>query len=117
MNNSKILTIGCALVVTLAPYSLEAATAKAGLNACADAWVSDLAGDNGAPLEYSLSPESNTSRSRLKRREVIHLDARDPRSQEIVARADCFVDDRAQVRRLVEVPLDAGDSSERAASL
>jgi len=53
----------------------------------------------------------------LKRREVIHLDARDPSSEEVVARADCTVDHRANVRELVNVSLDAADAAERATGL
>jgi len=117
MNNSKILKVGFAMVISLAPYSVKAATMEKGLDACADALVSELASSNGAPLDYSLSPESDASGSRLKRREMIHLDARDPNSQEVVARADCVVDNKGKVRRLVSVPLNAADAAERAASL
>lgn len=117
MNNSKILTIGCTVVIALTPFSAKAASMKAGLDACADALVTELASSNGAPLDYRVNPGSGATGVRLKRREVIHLDARDPNSQEVVARADCTVDHRANVRELVSVPLDAADAAERATSL
>ena len=117
MNNSKILTIGCAIAISLAPHAVKAATMETGLNACADALVSELATSNGAPLGYRVSPESSTSQSRLKRREKIHLDVHNPESREVVARADCTVDNHGQVRKLVTVPLDAADAEERASAL
>ncbi len=117
MNNSKILTIGCALAVSLSPWSVEAASVQEGLDACATAVVSELAGSDGAPPVYSMSEESGNSRSRLRIRETIHLDVLDPHSHEVVARADCVVDSRARVRRLVSLPLEEPDAAERAVSL
>ena len=116
MNNSKILTMGCAVAITLAPYSVKAAYLKDGLDACASAVVSDLASSNGAPLNYSMSKESQPSNSRLRARETIHLDVVDPQSNEVLARADCFVDSRARVKKVVSVPLDEPDAAIRAVS-
>ncbi|MDH3788389.1 MAG: hypothetical protein OES53_07475 [Xanthomonadales bacterium] len=117
MNNSKILTVGCAVALALAPCSVTAASLQDGLDACADAMVTVLASGSDAPLDYSVSPDSDTSKARLRVRETIHLDARDPASNEVVARADCVVDSRARVKRLVSVPLTEPDAAERAISL
>ena len=64
-----------------------------------------------------MSEDSSVSRSPLKVRETIHLDVRDPDSNEVVARADCVVDSRARVKRVVSVPLHEPDAAKRAASL
>ena len=117
MNNSKILTMGCAAAIALAPYSVKAASLQDGLDACASAVVGELANSNGAPLEYTVSEDSSVSASRLKVRETIHLDVRDPKSNEVVARADCVVDSRARVKRVVSVPLHEPDAAKRAVSL
>jgi hypothetical protein len=117
MNNSKILTMGCAVAIAVAPFSVKAATLKDGLDACASAVVSELASSNGAPLDYRMSEDSHASNSRLRVREIIHLDVLDPQSNEVVARADCVVDSRARVKKVVSVPLDEPDAAMRAVSL
>lgn len=117
MNNRRILTIGCAVAVSLAPHGAWAASVQDGLDACASAVVGELAGDNGSPPEYRISDDSGGSRSRLRVRETIHLDVLDPGRNEIVARADCVVDSRARVKRLVSLPLSEPDAAERAVSL
>ena len=117
MNNSKILTIGCAVAVSLAPHGAKAASVQEALDACASAVVSELVSDNGFPLEYRVSEDSGASKSRLRIRETIHLDVLDPRNSEVVARADCVVDSRARVKKLVSIPLDEPDAAERAVSL
>jgi hypothetical protein len=65
MNNSKILTMGCAVAIAVAPFSVKAASLKDGLDACASAVVSELASSSGAPLDYSMSEDSHASKSRL----------------------------------------------------
>lgn len=117
MKHGKILTIGYVMAVTLAPLSVNAATMETGLDACADALVTELADDTGNPVNYRVSPESDISGSRLKQTEVIHLDVHDPESEEVVARADCVVSRQGKVRRLISVPLEAADAAERASSL
>lgn len=117
MNKREILNYGCALAVSLAPVTAPAATGQEGLEACVDALVVELADVNGVSLDARLDPESRDSKRRLGQREIFHLDARDPASREIVARADCIVNARAEVRSLTRVPLDAGDAWERASEL
>lgn len=117
MNNSKILTMGCAVAIALAPFSVKAASLQDGLDACASAVVDELATSNGAPIDYSMSEDSRASKSRSRMTETYHLDVRDPSSDEVVARADCIVDSRARVRKVVTLPLDEPDAAQRAASL
>ncbi len=114
MNNTKIFSIGYALAMSMVPISTYAASAQAGLEACMDALVNELARDSSVPTNYNLDPDSWDAKSRLSRREVFHLDARDSKSRAIVARADCIVDQKARVRKLTSVPLNAGDARDRA---
>ena len=99
------------------PFHAQARSGEEALDACAAAMVSQLAADQGAPMVYNLDPESpglTKSRSRL---DIIHLDAKDPESHEVVARADCVVDRKAHVKKLIRVPLDAPDAAMRATHL
>lgn len=105
------------MAISLAPLGVKAATMEDGLDACADALASELSESIGTTLEFRVNPESEVSGSRLKGTEVIHLDARDPESQEVVARADCVVSNYGKVRRLISVPLEAADAAQRASTL
>lgn len=115
--NSKIAKTSLILALAATPIFAHATSGEAGIDACAAAMVSELADNQGAPMVYNLDPESNTTNSRLKRREVIHLDARDPNSQEIIARVDCVIDSNARVRKLIQVPVDGPDAQFRATAL
>ena len=117
MNNSKILTMGCAVAIALAPFSVKAASLHDGLDACASAVVNKLATSNDAPLDYSISEDSHASKLPLRGLETFHLDVHDPNGDEVIARADCVVDARARVKRVVTLSLDEPDAAQRAASL
>ncbi|MFC1778084.1 hypothetical protein ACFL3I_12220 [Pseudomonadota bacterium] len=116
MNNSKIFTTGCAFALSMVSLGTQAGTRTDGLDACAAAMVSELGSAQGVTMKYSMSPDTETSDVRLKRREVFHMDIRDPATREIIARADCTVDEKAKVRKLESVPLDAEDAVVRAGS-
>ena len=117
MNNSKILTMGCAVAIALAPFSVKAASVHDGLDACANAVVNELATSNGTPPDYKINKDSHASKFRLRGLETFHLDVHDPSGDEVIARADCVVDARARVKRVVTLPLDELDAAQRAASL
>lgn len=119
MNHSKLTKIGIALAVAATPFHLNASLAgnQEALDACAAALVEQLSAEQGAPMVYNLDPDSKAGKGDLKRRQVIHLDARDPESREVVARVDCVLDSRANVKKLIEVPIDAPDAGLRATQL
>jgi hypothetical protein len=119
VNCKKLVKIGIVAALTAAPAYVNASTASGqdGMNACATALVDELAVNQGASMEYNLDPESYYHRGRLTRREIIHLDARNPENNEVVARFDCIIDSRARVRELISVPLDRPDAKMRAAQL
>jgi hypothetical protein len=112
MNSKMTTALGLSAVLAAAPFPADAgmAASKKALEACATSWVARLAEDQGAPMVFNLDPESDVRGRSLSRREVIHLDATDPVSRQVVARVDCVVDGRARVRELITVPLDAPDA-------
>jgi len=110
MNKKSIVLLGSALALSVSPFTASAYTSEHALNACAAALTAEM---SGGELAYKLD-ESGQSTARLNGVEMYHLDARDPKSDEVVARADCVVDARARVKRLKTLPLDAKDASERA---
>jgi hypothetical protein len=117
MNNRTFLKASILAAMTAVPFHTHALSREAGLNACAEAMVDELAGKQGAPMVYNLDPKSEGSPRPMTRREIYHLDATDPESAEVVARYDCFINGNAQVQKLVPVPLDAPDARFRATGL
>ena len=116
MNHKKILFNSCAVAVTIFSLNVNAATRTDGLNACAQAVVSKLGDAQSMPINFSMSPETEISGVKLKNREVFHMDFTDPGDDKAVAKVDCTVDRRANVRALRYVPLDGKDASARADS-
>lgn len=116
MDKNRFLMMGCSLALTALPVAGQAATFRDGLEACVDALVTELATTNGGPLDARIGADSSHSARRLGSREMIYLDARNPSSEEVVARADCLVDRKGEVVRLTSVPLDGADADERSLS-
>lgn len=114
MNKHRMIRIGFALAMVAVPFYLQAGTKQAGLEACAEAMVGDLASSQGAPMVYNLNPDARKDRGRLHRREVFHLDALDPKDDAVIARVDCVVNHKAEVTRLIPVPLEGEDARVRA---
>lgn len=115
MNNLKILTAGCVIAFSMTSLNaLASATRAEGLNACAEAVVTELGTSQGSPIDFRVSPDSDKSLEKMRRRETFHLDIRSPETDVIVARIDCVVDQKARVRKVIDVPLDALDAEKRA---
>ena len=117
MNKANMKTIGCALTLALLPLSANAVSESKALEACASALASEISGDTGVETSYRLDEGMPVNTRRLRDVGLFHLDAHDPESREVVARADCWVTRRARVTRLVPVPIDAGDATQRATAL
>ena len=119
MNSKKLVRFGLVVAIVATPFHANASVASTqeGLKACAAAMVDQLAEDQGAPMAFSLAADSDGSKKLLSSRDVIHLDARDQATQEVVARVDCVIGKGAQVRELITVPLDAPDARMRASQL
>ena len=116
MNKSKIFKIGFALAIVAVPFHTHALSRQAGLEACAKAMVDDLATSQGAPMVLNLDPSISGGKGKMGRSEVFHMDAWDPDSEAVVARMDCVVNNKAEVTRLIMVPLDSKDARQRATS-
>jgi hypothetical protein len=113
MNTKKVLTLGCALVMTTAPIHVNALSAEIGLDACTKAMVNDLSTEFGARVGFRMDTDY-TYPNRMRSRETFYLDARHPVSNEVVGRYDCVVTNRAKVVKLVPLPLSADDAAIRA---
>jgi hypothetical protein len=114
MNKLKTLGLAAALVAAAAPAAASTVTERSALEACANAAVSELPGISNEALSVHLDPASGSSDRRLSRSGVFHLDVRDPESRDVLARVDCHFTRRAEIRRLVSVPLSADDAEYRA---
>lgn len=105
--------MACAVAASFMHLSADAASGKDGLEACASALALELSNDQGTGVQVRISDDSIVSSRRLEHRTRYHLDARDPLSQEIVAKVDCDVDSWARVKNLVRLPEDAPEALER----
>jgi len=114
MNKRKVFKIGFALAIAAVPFHTYAVSRQAGLEACAEAMVNDLATSQGARMDFNLNPSSKGGSGKLRSREVFHLDALNPDGEAVVARMDCVVNNKAEVTRLIVVPLDGEDARIRA---
>ena len=117
MKSTGLKKVGIVLALSAIPFYAHATSSQAGLEACAEAMVNDLAKSQGSPVVFNLSPESKSGTRSLGRREVFHLDAMSPDGQEVVARMDCIVNKKAEVTQLIVVPLDGEDARIRATTL
>jgi len=114
MNSSKLKKVGFVLALAAIPFYAHATPSEAGLKACAEAMVNDLAEKHGTHMVYNLNPESESGSAWLGSREVFHLDAYSPDGEEVVSRMDCVVNRKGQVKRLIAVPLDGEEARVRA---
>ena len=106
MTDRKIVKFGCALALATTPFSVSAYSADSAMNACAAALTARMSDASGTATAYSLD-ETSLDGGRLGELSIFYLDARDPKTQEVVARANCVVDSRARVKRITTLPLDA----------
>jgi len=113
MKGRKTMVMMCALTTSCIHLGADAASGMDGLEACASELARELSTAQGAGIQVRISDDSLVPSRRLDTRTLYHLDARDPRNNEIVAKADCAVDARARVRSLVRLPDDAPEAAER----
>jgi hypothetical protein len=113
MNGKRALITVCAVAASFSHVNADAASGMDGLEACASALAREISTEQGAGLQVRISDDSIVPNYRLNNYTLFHLDARDPRTREIVAKMDCSVDARARVKRLVRLPDDAPDAADR----
>ena len=115
MNRKKKLMIYSAVIAgsLTSGVAQAGASGQEGFAACVDALVTSLATAQGHPLQATISENTAISDSRLNHRTRIYLDARDPVSREIVAKADCLLSKNAEVLRLEHLPEHAPEAAIR----
>jgi len=113
MNSKRLLIIGSATAMSMASFYTHATAGHAGLEACASAMVGELSASSDTHMGYRPDSSKDNFGRKLGVREVISLYARDPKSDELVSRMDCVVDQRGRVLRLHTLPLDYDESGDR----
>jgi hypothetical protein len=113
MIGKNTLVLVLAASASMPHPSAEAAPARVGLESCVSALTKAISESQGTGVEARISGDSRQGRSQLNGRSRFHLDARDPRSEEIVMKADCVVNARGEVRSLIVLPADAPEAEER----
>jgi len=113
MNSKRLLVIGSAAAMSMASFYTHATAGHIGLEACASAMVGELSASSGTDMGFQVDSSKDNFDRKLGVREVISLYARDPDSDELVARMDCVVDQRGRVLRLNTLPLDYDESGDR----
>lgn len=103
---SMIMAAGVAVAALTHPAA-EAASGRDGLEACVEALAKRISETQGAGVNARISEDSTGFGRRLESPTLFSLDARDSSDGEVVFKADCIVNSRGQVQRLVELPEDA----------
>lgn len=98
----------------MAPGAAFAASEQSGLDACATAMTELLGNAQGSPVGYQVGRGSNYSSAPLRRTSTFYMDAVNPDTREVVARADCVISSNGQVIELKMLESDALSASHRA---
>lgn len=107
MSSKKTLALLLTAATPLLSGPAGAASGKDGLDACVSRLAKAISEAQDAPVSVRISDPSKSMLRRLRGRTQFYLDAVDPASEEIVAKADCTVDRRAVVRGFDLLPEDA----------
>ena len=113
MKGKSMLLAACAAVAAMAHTGVEAATGRDGLEACVEALTQRISEMQGAGVNARISDDSSYAGHRLDSPTMFHLDARDANAGDVVFRADCVVNSRGQVQRLVQLPDSAPNAETR----
>lgn len=113
MKGKSMFVASCVVVAALAHPTAEAASGRDALEACVEALTKKISEAQGAGVDARISEDSSGHERRLYSPAVFSLDARDSRDGEVVYRADCTVNSRGKVQRLVELPMDAPNAETR----
>lgn len=113
MIGKRILFVACAVAAAGIHPGAEAASGQDGFEACVTALAREISETQGAGVNVRISEETRVRARKLDRRNVYFLDAHDAQGSDLVVKADCIVDDRAEVKSLVRLPADAPEAAER----
>ena len=108
MNGSELFKASCIAAALLTPMVSQAASEQEALQACMQALTQNLAEEQGGePVEYRSGSKAQFSKRRVSAPTTFYLDAFDPETYEVVARADCLVGRDAEVINLRALHLNA----------
>lgn len=113
MNNRSRFTLLCAVSVSLVPALSQAASERDALDACTRVMVAELSESKGSPIGYQYGEDSDYSTRRTNTASRFQLDAVDPKTNEVVAKAECVVRANGVVHRFRTLPLTAPDARAR----
>lgn len=113
MIGKRILFVACAVAAAGIHPGAEAASGQDGFEACVAALAKEISEAQGAGVNVRISEDSRVHARRLDRRNTYFLDAHDARDRDLVVKANCVVDARAEVKSLVRLPADAPEAAER----
>ena len=115
MNKKLILKAGVIVALASLPlYASEKTEGEVALDACAQALAAKLENKTGEAVDYNINPDSRGNKKELRDGVVIYLDAKAQFSDDIIARANCIVNEDAEVTELVALPLTAPEARVRA---
>ena len=113
MKGKSMFVAGCVAIAALTHTGAEAASGREGLEACVQALTQKISESQGAGVNARISDESTGFGRRLESPTLFSLDARDSSDGEIVYKADCVVNARGEVQRLVKLPINAPNADVR----
>lgn len=113
MKHRNRMTALLSAIALMAPGSLFAASEQSGLDACATAMTEFLGNAQGAPMGYQVGRGSSYSSVPLRRTSTFYMDAVNPDTREVVARANCVISADGQVIELNMLDLDALSAAHR----
>ena len=93
-----------------------AATSSDAVEACADAIAAFIEGKQGLEPRTEIDESRINGRRRLSSLTVFEMDAYDSSKENVVGRFTCTVNNHAEVRKLVTLPLSAPDAAHRGRS-
>jgi len=101
MNIKNAMVMVIAAGTAFGHVEVEAASGKAGLNACVSALAREISESQGAGVNVRLDEDIKAGRNRLLYPTTFLLDAVNPANEEIVAKVNCTVDTQGKVRKFV----------------
>ena len=93
-----------------------AATSSDAVEACAGAIAAYIEGKQGLVPTTQVDNSRIDARRRLSRLTVFEMDAYDSSKEDVVGRFTCTVNNHAEVKKLVTLPLSAPDAAHRGRS-
>jgi len=108
-NQTRIKTLFVAAALALPGLSL-ALTDQEAIDVCTATLVAKLEAAQGAPIKHRVGEDSSTSQRMVRDTTLFSLYAIDPRTDETVVRADCFITRSGRIQRLTTVPLYAANT-------